>query len=55
MRGADVFVVQSTSTPGNDHLMEMLLMLDAFAPLYEAWAGLFVNTSCPSTGGSDFR
>jgi ribose-phosphate pyrophosphokinase len=30
VRGADVFVVQSTSTPGNDHLMEMLLMLDAF-------------------------
>jgi len=29
VRGADVFVVQSTSTPGNDHLMEMLLMLDA--------------------------
>ena len=30
VRGADVFVVQSTSTPGNDHLMELLLMLDAF-------------------------
>ncbi len=29
VRGADVFVVQSTSSPGNDHLMEMLLMLDA--------------------------
>ena len=29
VRGGDVFVVQSTSTPGNDHLMELLLMLDA--------------------------
>ena len=29
VRGADVFVVQSTSMPGNDHLMELLLMLDA--------------------------
>ena len=30
VRGGDVFVIQSTSTPGNDHLMELLLMLDAF-------------------------
>jgi ribose-phosphate pyrophosphokinase len=30
VRGADVFVLQSTSAPGNDHLMELLLMLDAF-------------------------
>ncbi len=29
VRGGDVFVVQSTSMPGNDHLMELLLMLDA--------------------------
>ncbi len=29
VRGADVFVIQSTSSPGNDHLMELLLMLDA--------------------------
>lgn len=29
VRGSDVFVLQSTSTPGNDHLMELLLMLDA--------------------------
>ncbi|MBI5505112.1 MAG: ribose-phosphate pyrophosphokinase [Deltaproteobacteria bacterium] len=29
VRGADVFVVQSTSMPGNDHLMELLLILDA--------------------------
>ena len=30
VRGGDVFVIQSTSTPTNDHLMELLLMLDAF-------------------------
>jgi ribose-phosphate pyrophosphokinase len=29
VRGGDVFVIQSTSMPGNDHLMELLLMLDA--------------------------
>lgn len=29
VRGGDVFVIQSTSTPGNDHIMELLLMLDA--------------------------
>lgn len=29
VRGADVFVVQSTSTPGNDHLMELLIIMDA--------------------------
>jgi len=30
VRGADVFVIQSTSAPGNSNLMELLLMLDAF-------------------------
>jgi ribose-phosphate pyrophosphokinase len=30
VRGADVFVVQSTCSPGNNNLMELLLMLDAF-------------------------
>jgi ribose-phosphate pyrophosphokinase len=29
VRGRDVFIVQSTSPPANDHLMEMLLMVDA--------------------------
>src|SRR3977135_2708618 len=28
-RGEDVFVVQSTSYPANDHLMELLVTLDA--------------------------
>jgi len=29
MRGSDVFIIQSTSTPINNHLMEMLIMVDA--------------------------
>ena len=29
VRGADAFVVQSTSFPTNDHLMELLIMMDA--------------------------
>ena len=29
VRGCDVFVIQSTSTPVNDNLMELLVMIDA--------------------------
>ena len=29
VRGHDLFVVQSISTPGNDHLMELLIIIDA--------------------------
>ena len=29
VRGADVFVIQSTSFPANDHLMELLIITDA--------------------------
>jgi ribose-phosphate pyrophosphokinase len=29
VRGVDVFIVQPTSNPANDHLMELLLMIDA--------------------------
>jgi ribose-phosphate pyrophosphokinase len=29
VRGADVFVIQSVTTPVNDHLMELLIMMDA--------------------------
>lgn len=29
VRGEDVFVIQSTSYPANDHLMELLVMIDA--------------------------
>jgi ribose-phosphate pyrophosphokinase len=30
VRGADVFIIQPTSTPVNDNLMELLILLDAF-------------------------
>ncbi|NLT57940.1 MAG: ribose-phosphate pyrophosphokinase [Clostridiales bacterium] len=30
VRGCDCFIIQSTSTPVNDHLMELLIMIDAF-------------------------
>ncbi|OOB77462.1 MAG: ribose-phosphate pyrophosphokinase [Epulopiscium sp. Nuni2H_MBin003] len=29
VRGADVFIIQPTSTPTNEHLMELLIMMDA--------------------------
>src|ERR1022692_328191 len=29
VRGADVFVIQSTSFPANDHMMELLIIMDA--------------------------
>ncbi len=29
VRGRDLFIIQSTSFPGNDHLMELLIMIDA--------------------------
>jgi len=29
VRGMDVFIVQSACTPANEHIMEMLIMLDA--------------------------
>ena len=29
MRGEDVFIVQSTSAPANDHMMELLIIIDA--------------------------
>ncbi len=29
VRGADVFIIQSTSTPANHHIMELLIMIDA--------------------------
>ncbi len=30
VRGSDVFIIQPICTPGNDHLMELLIMIDAF-------------------------
>jgi ribose-phosphate pyrophosphokinase len=29
VRGRDVFVIQSTSAPGNDHILELLIIIDA--------------------------
>src|SRR3978361_775178 len=29
VRGSDVFIIQSTSYPANDHLMELLIITDA--------------------------
>ena len=29
IRGEDVFIIQSTSHPANDHLMELLIAIDA--------------------------
>jgi len=29
VRGSNVFIIQSTSTPANEHLMELLIMIDA--------------------------
>lgn len=29
VRGGDVFIIQSTCNPGNDHLMELLIIIDA--------------------------
>ncbi len=31
VRGEDVFVIQSTSEPANDHMMELLIIIDALA------------------------
>jgi ribose-phosphate pyrophosphokinase len=30
VRGADVFVIQPTSCPANEHLMELLILIDGF-------------------------
>jgi ribose-phosphate pyrophosphokinase len=46
IRGADVFVVQSTCTPVNDNLMELLIMIDA---LKRASAGR-INAVIPFYG-----
>ena len=40
VRGVDAFVIQSTSTPTNDNVMELLIMADAHALVWlhqQAW------------------
>src|SRR5215475_2154670 len=44
VRGSDVFVVQPTCFPVDEHLMELLLMVDAFKRV-----GCTTNTSEPRT------
>ena len=41
VRGRDVFIVQSTCPPANDHLMELLVMVDACRRESEASGMLF--------------
>ena len=33
VRGHDVFIIQSTSAPANEHIMELLIMADAIKEL----------------------
>ena len=35
VRGEDVFVVQSTSFPANDNLMELLILIDALKRVFQ--------------------
>ena len=46
VRGAEVFIVQSTSSPVNNNLMELLIMIDAFK---RASAGI-INAVIPYYG-----
>ena len=43
VRGEDVFILQSTSYPANDHLMELLILIDAARSLPHVGLPLF----CP--------
>ena len=56
VRGEDVFVIQSTSAPANDHLMELLILIDA---LRRASAGritaVFLISVMPGRTGSPGR
>ena len=54
VRGSDVFLVQSTSSPVNDHLMELLIMIDAMkrasAGRITAVMPYFARTAKPRPG-----
>ena len=55
VRGADVYVVQSTSTPVNDNLMEMLIMFDALKRASAGSISAVIPYFCaPSPSGKDF-
>ena len=47
IRGEDVFIIQSTSHPANDHLMELLITIDAarrgFAKNYRCYSLLRIR------------
>ena len=39
VRGEDVFVIQSTSFPANDHVMELLITIDALKEVQQKNCG----------------
>ena len=47
VRGEDCFIIQSTSAPANDHLMELLVIMDA---LKRVESGLSVPDLCRDLG-----
>ena len=60
IRGEDVFIIQSTSHPANDHLMELLITIDA-AKTYAllkiqtsaaAWVTLYTDSTSRSNDSS---
>ncbi len=56
VRGRDVFVIQSTSYPANDNLMELLIMIDACgAPRRIASRRSFPISATPGRTGSRAR
>ena len=56
VRGEDVFVIQSTSSPANDHLMELLIIIDALrAPRPGASPRSFPISAMPGRTGSRGR
>src|SRR3546814_11654002 len=46
VRGEDVFVLQSTSFPANDNLMELLIMVDALRRSEERRVGQECVSTC---------
>lgn len=46
VRGSEVYIVQSTSQPGNEHIMELLIMIDAL----KRASAQFINVVMPYYG-----